>query len=109
MFITIDGCEYLGSVHIPDTDVKFSSFEAPCCRVSPPTRLSQRLVLAATATRIATLVIPIALEKGIEATIVLNIIARNAGVHGRLARYKTALGLVAQHRDKLGAIIGLGA
>jgi hypothetical protein len=65
--------------------------------------------LAATATRIAMLVIPIALEKGIEATIVLNIIARNAGFGGRLARYKTALGLVAQHCDKLGTIVSLGA
>src|SRR5215510_2396533 len=35
------------------------------------------------------------------------VIARKVAIGGRLARYKPALRLVAQHRDKFGAIVGL--
>lgn len=49
--------------------------------------------------------------KGVEVTIVLSIIARNAGVGGRWSAgaLETALGLVAQHCDKLSTIVRLGA
>src|SRR4030095_16635430 len=36
-------------------------------------------------------------------------VPRKVAIVGRLARYKPALRLVAQHRDKFGAIVGLGA
>src|SRR5262249_43750698 len=35
------------------------------------------------------------------------VVARKVAIGGRLARYKPALRLVAQHRDKFGAIVGL--
>src|SRR5262245_63988721 len=35
------------------------------------------------------------------------VVARKVAIVGRLARYKPALRLVAQHRDKFGAIVGL--
>ena len=44
-----------------------------------------------------------------EAVVVPEVVARNEGIGRRLARYEATLGLIAQHRDKLGAIVGLGA
>src|SRR6266436_1638694 len=52
--------------------------------------------------RLARLGVPIALEKGAEAIVTPDIAAQ-------LARHKAALGLVVQHRDELGAIVGLAA
>src|SRR6266481_10124819 len=74
--------------------------ERPCglraaCHVLPPS-------LAAAPPRIARFGVPIALEKGAEAIVSPDIAAR-------LARHKAALGLVVQHRDELGAIVGLAA
>src|SRR5260370_36565319 len=74
--------------------------ERPCglraaCHVLPP-------ALAAAPPRIARLGVPIALEKGAEAIVAPDIVARPA-------RHKAALGLVVQHRDELGAIVGLAA
>jgi len=67
------------------------------------------IVLAAAPRRIASLGVPIALEKGAEAVVAPDVSARNEGIDRRPARYEAALGLIAQHRDKLGAIVGLGA
>jgi hypothetical protein len=52
---------------------------------------------------------PIALEKREEAGAAPEIVARKLDVGARPARYKPALRLVAQHRDKFGAIVGLAA
>ena len=52
---------------------------------------------------------PIALKKEPEAAVVPDVVARNEGIGRRLARYEATLGLIAQHRDKLGAIVCLGA
>src|SRR5664279_5359642 len=76
------------------------------CRVLPPARLYP--IIVAAPTRIASLEVPIALEKR-EAVVAPAVVARNADVGRRLARYKAALGLIAQHRDKLGAVVGLAA
>src|SRR5665647_805410 len=53
--------------------------------------------------------LPIAMERRAEAVVVPDVVARNEGIGRRLARYEATLGLIAQHRDKLGAIVGLGA
>src|SRR5205807_8466617 len=58
--------------------------------------------------RIAALRAPAA-ENGAEAAVAPSIGVRNEDVGGRLARDEAALRLVAQHRDELGAIVGLGA
>src|SRR5262252_5722428 len=82
----------------PGAAQPFLSGSAPyarACHVLPPAR-------AAAPPRIAGLVVPIALEKGAEAIVAPDIVAR-------LARHKAALGLVVQHRDELGAIVGLAA
>lgn len=50
----------------------------------------------------------IALEKS-EALAAPAVVGRNADVGIRLARYKATLGLIAQHRDKLCAVVGLAA
>src|SRR5664279_5778156 len=77
------------------------------CRVLPPARLYP--IIVAAPTRIASLEVPIALEKR-EAVVAPAVVARNEGVGRRnLARDKAALRLIAQHRDKLGAVVGLAA
>src|SRR5215475_4331909 len=48
-------------------------------------------------------------KKESEAVVVPEVVTRNEGLGRRLARYEAALGLIAQHSDKLGAIVGLGA
>src|SRR5665213_3759204 len=73
------------------------------CRALPPAR---RPIKDAAPTRIVGA--PIALEKR-EAAVVPAVVARNADVGRNLARYKAALRLIAQHRDELGAVIGLAA
>src|SRR6516165_3395731 len=50
--------------------------------------------------------VPIAPGKK-EAGVAPDVVARKVAIGGRLARYKPALRLVAQHRDKFGAIVGL--
>src|SRR5262249_28974833 len=57
---------------------------------------------------------PVALEWEAEAVVVAivvvpEVVVRSEGIVRRLARDEAALGLVVQHRDKLGAIVGLGA
>src|SRR5262249_55630283 len=82
-----------------------------CARLLPPApsrRRLLRIVRAAPPTRIAILGVPIALEEG-AAVVAPEIVARNEVIGRGLTRYEAALGLVAQHRDKLGAIVGLGA
>src|SRR6476646_1177225 len=51
---------------------------------------------------------PTALKKP-EAVVIPAIVARNDGIGRSLARYESTLGLIAQHRDELGAVVGLGA
>src|SRR6266404_8035675 len=64
------------------------------------------IVLAAAPTRIASLGIPIGLEKR---PVAPEVAARNGDISRRPARHKAALGLVVQHRDELGAMVGLAA
>src|ERR1700693_5509898 len=77
------------------------------CRNLPPASLHRTIVLAAAPARIASLGTPIALEKGAEAVVVPAVAARNVDIDRKPARHEAALGLVVQHRDELGAIIGL--
>src|SRR5260370_41763944 len=79
------------------------------CRVLPQAPLRRIIVLAAAPTRIVSLGVPIGLEKGAEAVVVPAVAARNGVIIRRQARHKAALGLVVQHRDELGAIVGLAA
>ena len=74
-----------------------------------PALLHSTIALAAPPTGIASLGAPIALKKEPEAVVVPEVVARNEGLGRRLARYEATLGLIAQHCDKLGAIVGLGA
>src|SRR5258707_7589352 len=88
--------------------------ERPCglraaYRVLPPAPLHLIIVLAAAPTRIASLRVRIALEKEAEAVVAPVVAARNGTIDRRPARHEAALGLVVQHRDELGAIIGLAA
>src|SRR4029453_9434076 len=76
------------------------------CRVLPPAPSHPMIVAAAR--RIAGLDVPIALEKR-EAGVAPEVVARKVDAGARPARYKPALRLVAQHRDKFGAIVGLAA
>src|SRR3989440_12780589 len=78
------------------------------CRVLPPALLHRLIVLAGARTRIARLGVPIGLEKD-EAVVAPVVAARNGDLDRRLASNKAALGLVVQHRDELGAIVGLAA
>src|SRR3984957_7669035 len=100
--------------------IKARDPERPCglreaCRVLPPGPLHLRgllhltIVLAAAPARIDRLRVPAALEKEAEAVVALDAGARNANIGRRPARHEAALGLVVQHRDELGAIIGLAA
>src|SRR5262249_42209331 len=73
------------------------------CRVLPPPErlLHRTVVLAAAPTPIA--------EKWFVATVAPEGVARKEDIVRTLARYEAALSLVAQHRDELGAIVGLAA
>src|SRR5450759_3623717 len=73
-------------------------------RLRPPIVIDPPIVAAPR--RIASLDVPIAPGKK-EAGVAPEVVARKVAIGGRLARYKAALGLVAQHRDKFGAIVGL--
>src|SRR5215470_8057957 len=86
-----------------------ASFPCAACRVLLPTQSHSAIVLAARPAGIASLEAPIALKKESEAVVIPEVITRNEGLGRRLARYEAALGLIAQHSDKLGAIVGLGA
>ena len=77
------------------------------CRVLPPA--PSHPVIVAAARRIAGLDVPIPLEKREEAGAAPEIAARKVDGGARPACYKPALRLVAQHRDKFGAIVGLAA
>src|SRR6516225_7181755 len=81
--------------------------ERPCglraCRVLPPALLHRLIVLAGARTR-SRLGVPISLEKEAEA-----VVARNGDIDRRPAHQEAALGLVVEHRDELGAIVGLAA
>ena len=79
------------------------------CRVLPPALLHRLIVLAGARTCIARLGVPIALEKEAEAVVAPVVAARNGDIDARPARHEAALGLVVQHRDELGAIVGLAA
>jgi NAD(P)-dependent dehydrogenase (short-subunit alcohol dehydrogenase family) len=70
------------------------------CRFLPPAPWPP--VIVAAPRRIA----PIAIEKR-EAAVSPNVVVGKVDVAARLARYKSALRLIAQHRDKFGAIVGL--
>src|ERR1700704_2269789 len=74
----------------------------------PPAPLHRIIVLAAAPPRIGSLGIP-RLEKGPRAVVVPEIAAGSESIGRRLARDEAALRLVAQYRDKLGAIVGLAA
>lgn len=88
--------------------------ERPCglraaCRVLPPALLHRLIVLAGARTCITRLGVPIALEKEAEAVVAPVVAARNGDIDARPARHEAALGLVVQHRDEFGAIVGLAA
>src|SRR3954452_11271139 len=71
-------------------------------RLTSPPPLLYPIIVAAPA-RVAGLEVPAALERR-EA-----VVASRNDIGGRLARDEAALRLVAQHRDELGAIVGLFA
>src|SRR4029077_4748184 len=84
------------------------------CRVLLPALLHSTIAPAARPTGVASWGAPIALKKEpeavvIPAVVIPEVVARNEGFGRRLARYEATLGLIAQHRDKLGAIVCLGA
>jgi hypothetical protein len=81
---------------------------AQTCRILPPVPL-QLIILAAAPSRIASLEVPIGLEKGPRAVVAPEAVARNGDIGRGLARHEAALRLVVQHRDELGAIGGLAA
>ena len=70
----------------------------------PPALLHRLIVLAGAPTRIGRLGVPIALEKEAEA-----VVARNGDIDRRPAHQEAALGLLVEHRDELGALVGLAA
>src|SRR5262249_20184537 len=75
-------------------------------RVLPPALSHRLIVLAGALTPIGRLGVPVALEKKAEAPVVA---ARNADIDRRPAHQETTLGLVVEHRDELGVIVGLAA
>src|SRR5260370_16906220 len=77
------------------------------CRILPPAPLHLIIVLAAAPTRIASLEVPIGLEKGPQAVVAPEVAARNGDIGRRPARHKAALRLVVQHRDERGPILVL--
>src|SRR6266436_5404702 len=96
--LTFCGCIYHPSLHS----------DSAACRVLPPAPLYRIIVLAGARTCIARLRVPVALEEEAEAA-VAPVAARNGDIEARPARHEAALGLVVQHRDELGAIVGLAA
>src|SRR6478736_1259221 len=74
------------------------------CFVLPP---APTIVLATRPTGIAGLGTPTALRK--KEPVVPEVVVRNVDIGRNLARYEATLGLIAQHRDKLGAIVGFFA
>ena len=82
--------------------------ERAACRVLPPALL-HLIVSARARTRIGWLGVPIALEKEAEAVVAPVVAARNPDIDSRPAHQEAALGLVVEHRDELGAIVGLAA
>ena len=88
--------------------------ERPCglraaCRVLPPALLHRLIVLAGARARIGRLRVPIALGKEAEAIVAPEVAARNGDSDRRPAHHEAAPGLVVEHRDELGAIVGLAA
>src|SRR6516162_8029605 len=88
--------------------------ERPCglraaCRVLPPALLHRLIVLAAAPPGIGRLGVPIALKKKAEAVVAPVVASRNADTDRRPAHQEAALGLVVEHRDELGVIVGLAA
>ena len=79
------------------------------CRVLPPALLHRLIVLAGARRRIGRLGVPIALKKDAEAVVAPVVAARNPDIDRRPAHQEAALGLVVEHRDELGAIVGLAA
>src|SRR6516225_2820397 len=75
------------------------------CRVLPPA-LYRLIVLAGARTPVGRLGVPIALEKKAEAVVAPVVAARD---DCRPAHQEAALGLVVEHRDELGAVVGLAA
>ena len=90
-------------------------FSAACmcrvsaCRVLPPALLHRLIVLAGARTPIGRLGVPIALEKEADAVAAPVVAARNGEIDRRLAIQKAALGLVVEHCDELGPMVGLAA
>src|SRR6516225_8817446 len=76
------------------------------CRVLPPALLHRLIVSSGARTRIGRLGVPVALEKEAEAVVAPVVAARD---DCRPAHQEAALRLVAEHRDELGAIVGLAA
>ena len=76
-------------------------------RVLPPALWPLTIVLAAARARISSWGVRIALENRAEEVVASDVRDRDIG--RGLARHETALRLTAQHRDELGAIIGLAA
>src|SRR6516225_7742163 len=74
-----------------------------------PALLHRLIVLAGAPTRIGRLGVPIALEKESEAVVAPAVAARNGDIDRRPAHQEAALGLVVEHRDELGAVVGLAA
>src|SRR5438876_9806655 len=69
------------------------------CRILPPAPLHLIIVLAAAPTPIASLGVPIGLEKGSHADVAPAVAARNGDIRRRPAGHTAALRLGAQHRD----------
>src|SRR5712664_582355 len=112
----LGGCPLLreGRTRAGRSPISARDPERPCslraaCRVLPPALLHRLIVLAGARTCIARLGVPIALEKEAEAVVAPVVAARHGDIDARPARHEAALGLVVQHRDELGAIVGLAA
>src|SRR6516225_533312 len=78
-------------------------------RILPPALLHRLIVLAGAWTPIGRLGVPIALGKKAEAVVAPVVATRNGEIDRRLTIQKAALGLVVEHGDELGAIVGLAA
>src|SRR5499427_4642048 len=79
----------------------------PFSAILPPALLHRLIVLAGAQTSIGRLGVPTALEKEAEAVVAPVVAARNGDIDRRPAHQEAALGLVVEHRDELGAIVGL--
>src|SRR6202046_1638933 len=119
IFLPVTTCSYPSPTRAePTSRARPESIESdlvrPCgqlaaCRVLPPALLHRLIVLAGARTRIGRLRVPIALEKGAEDVVAPVVAARNGDSDRRPAHQEAALGLVVEHRDELGAIVGLAA